>query len=165
MHKVRNIAKYCPKRYREESTSEAARIIYAKTANMAAKLFRQWKARWIKLIPRALACLERDFDKLIPFFEFSLEYHKVIRTTNVIERSFREVKRRMKVMGLFPKHQKLQKNRVELVSLLQPKVGKEKRKNRSQRPVLLHHQKTKPNQTTRDQSSRSLKLMGKEGLW
>lgn len=101
VHKLRNIAKYCPKRYREECTSQAARIMYAQTSAMAAKLFRQWKDRWIKLIPRAVACLERDFDKLIPFFEFSPEFHKVIRTTNVIERSFREVRRRVKVMGYF----------------------------------------------------------------
>ena len=101
VHKLRNIAKYCPKRYREECTSQAAKIMYAKTATMAAKLFRQWKARWIHLIPKAVACLEKDFDKLIPFFEFSPKFHKVIRTTNVIERAFGEVRRRLKVMGYF----------------------------------------------------------------
>ncbi|NIS69025.1 MAG: IS256 family transposase [Proteobacteria bacterium] len=101
VHKLRNIAKYCPKRYREECTSQAAKIMYAKTATMAAKLFRQWKARWIKLIPKAVECLEKDFHKLIPFFEFSQKFHKVIRTTNVIERSFKEIRRRLKVMGYF----------------------------------------------------------------
>jgi len=101
VHKLRNIAKYCPKRYRESCTGEAARIMYAQTSAMAAKLFRQWKDRWGKLIPEAVECLERDFDKLIPFFELSPEFHKVIRTTNMIERSFREVRRRLKVMGYF----------------------------------------------------------------
>lgn len=101
VHKLRNIAKYCPKKYQKECISEAARIMYAQTSTMAAKLFRQWKKRWIKLIPKAVACLERDFDKLIPFFEFSSEFHKVIRTTNVIERCFKEVRRRLKVMGYF----------------------------------------------------------------
>ncbi|MFQ6031913.1 MAG: transposase [Candidatus Zixiibacteriota bacterium] len=37
----------------------------------------------------------------LPFFEFSPKFHKVIRTTNVIERSFAEVRRRLKVMGYF----------------------------------------------------------------
>ena len=101
VHKLRNIAKYCPKRYQEECTQEAAKIMYEKTSGMAAKLFRQWRARWRNLIPKAVECLERDFDKLIPFFEFSSEFHKVIRTTNVIERSFEEVRRRLKVMGYF----------------------------------------------------------------
>jgi transposase-like protein len=75
--------------------------MYAKTSGMAAKLFRQWKACWINLIPKAVECLEKDFDRLIPFFEFSPEFHRVIRTTNVIERSFGEVRRRLKVMGYF----------------------------------------------------------------
>jgi putative transposase len=60
VHKLRNIAKYCPKRYRESCTKEAAKIMYAKTSGMAAKLFRQWKTRWINLIPKAVECLEKD---------------------------------------------------------------------------------------------------------
>jgi putative transposase len=101
VHKLRNIAKYCPKRYREACTGEAAKIMYAQSSRMAGKLFREGRARWINLIPKAVACLEMDFDKLIPFLEFSPEFHKVIRTTNVIERSFKEVRRRLKVMGYF----------------------------------------------------------------
>ncbi|MCJ7577865.1 MAG: transposase [candidate division Zixibacteria bacterium] len=78
---------------------------------MAVKLFRQWKSCWINLIPKAVECLEKDFDRLIPFFsarggstsgrEFSPGFHKVIRTTNVIEGSFGELRRRLKVMGYF----------------------------------------------------------------
>ncbi|MCJ7459681.1 MAG: transposase [candidate division Zixibacteria bacterium] len=75
--------------------------MYAQTSGVAAKLFRQWRERWGELIPKAVACLEKDFDRLIPFFAFSPEFHKVIRTTNVIERSFKEVRRRLKVMGYF----------------------------------------------------------------
>jgi putative transposase len=101
VHKLRNIAKYCPKKYRESCTQEAAKIMYAKTSGVAAKLFREWRARWINLVPKAVECLEKDFDKLIPFFQFDPEFHKIIRTTNVIERSFEEVRRRLKVMGYF----------------------------------------------------------------
>jgi putative transposase len=101
VHKLRNIAKYCPKKYRESCTQEAAKIMYAKTSGVAAKLFREWRARWMNLVPKAVECLEKDFDKLIPFFQFDPDIHKVIRTTNVIERSFEEVRRRLKVMGYF----------------------------------------------------------------
>jgi putative transposase len=101
VHKLRNIAKYCPKKYRENCTQEAAKIMYAKTSGVAANLFREWRARWINLVPKAGECLEKDFDRLIPFFQFHPDFHKVIRTTNVIERSFEEVRRRLKVMGYF----------------------------------------------------------------
>ncbi|MFQ6009356.1 MAG: transposase, partial [Candidatus Zixiibacteriota bacterium] len=60
-----------------------------------------WKQRWQNKIPKAVACLEQDFDKLIPVFEFPAALRKMLRTTNVIERCFREMRRRLKVMGCF----------------------------------------------------------------
>jgi putative transposase len=101
VHKLRNLSKYCRMSYREQCVKEAAEIMYAKSSGRAANLFRRWKKRWVDKVPKAVECLEKDFDKLIPFLEFPVEYHKVIRTTNVIERCFREVRRRLKVMGYF----------------------------------------------------------------
>lgn len=101
VHKLRNVANFCPKRYQEECTHQAARIMYAKSSSMAAREFRAWKKRWQSTIPRAVNCLEKDFDRLIPVFDFPKNIRKMIRTTNVIERCFREVRRRLKVMGYF----------------------------------------------------------------
>ena len=101
VHKLRNVSKYCPKKYREECMAEAAQIMYAPSSAMAAKRFRQWKRKWQERIPRAVKCLEYDFDRLIPVFTFPRDIRKMIRTTNVIERCFREVRRRLKVMGYF----------------------------------------------------------------
>lgn len=101
VHKLRNVAKYCPKSLRQECVRQAAQIMYAPSGVLAAKRFRAWKQRWQDKIPKAVACLERDFDKLIPVFEFPEAIRKMIRTTNVIERCFREVRRRLTVMGYF----------------------------------------------------------------
>jgi len=101
VHKLRNVAKYCPVRHRQDCVRQAAQIMYAPSGTLAAKRFRAWKQRWQDQIPKAVACLERDFDKLIPMFEFPQAIQRMIRTTNVIERCFREVRRRLKVMGYF----------------------------------------------------------------
>ena len=101
VHKLRNVSKYCPGKYRQTCTKEATDIMYAKSSGRAANLFRKWKRKWGDKIPKAVNCLQKDFDKLIPFFEFPEQYRKVIRTTNIIERCFREVRRRLKVMGYF----------------------------------------------------------------
>lgn len=101
VHKLRNIAKYGPRSRRDECVAEAARIMYAQSSAQAAKLFRQWKKRWQQINPKGVDCLEKDFERLIPFFEFDPSFHKVIRTTNVIERCFKEIRRRLKVMGYF----------------------------------------------------------------
>jgi transposase-like protein len=101
VHKLRNISRYGPRSSREACVAEAAQIMYAPSSTQAAKLFREWKRRWQDINPRGVACLERDFDRLIPFFEFDSSLHKIIRTTNVIERCFKEVRRRLKVIGYF----------------------------------------------------------------
>jgi putative transposase len=101
VHKLRNVANYCPKHYRPECVRQAAQIMYAASGALAAQRFRAWKKQWQDKIPKAVACLERDFDKLIPVFGFPEAIRKMIRTTNVIERCFREVRRRLKVMGYF----------------------------------------------------------------
>jgi len=52
--------------------------------------------------PSAMAVIERDFDSLFAHLRFPSEHRKRIRTTNLLERTFVEVRRRIKVIGRFP---------------------------------------------------------------
>jgi len=101
VHKLRNVANRCPKKYQQECCRQASAIMNAPSANLAARRFRAWKTDWHDQVPGAVACLEVDFDKLLPVFAFPETIRKMIRTTNVIERCFRGVRRRLKVMGYF----------------------------------------------------------------
>ena len=51
--------------------------------------------------PRAVACVERDLEELLNFFSVPKSHWKKARTTNVIERAFREVRRRTRPMSSF----------------------------------------------------------------
>ena len=51
--------------------------------------------------PKAVACLARDIDSLLTFFYFLEAIRIKIRTTHIIERSFREVRRRVRPIGCF----------------------------------------------------------------
>ena len=52
--------------------------------------------------PKAVACLRDDLDELLTCFRYkSLDERKRLRTTNAIERRFREVRRRTRPMGTF----------------------------------------------------------------
>jgi putative transposase len=101
VHKLRNIATHCPKIYREKCVKEAKNILYAKSAACAANRFRRWRKRWEKKAPNAVDCLRRDFEKLVAVFDFPENLRPLLRTTNVIERCFREVQRRLHPMGYF----------------------------------------------------------------
>src|SRR5882757_6145135 len=52
--------------------------------------------------PNAVACLRDDLDELLTCFRYkSEEQRRKVRTTNAIERRFREVRRRTRPMGTF----------------------------------------------------------------
>ena len=59
-------------------------------------------ARHRKAFPAAVRCLEDDRQALTSFLRFPAEHHKRIRHTNLIERTFGETRRRVKVIGRLP---------------------------------------------------------------
>src|SRR6516162_4055125 len=74
----------------------------ADTATKARSAARRFAARWGKAYPAAVACLRDDLDELLTCFRYkTLAERKAVRTTNAIERRFREVRRRTRPMGVF----------------------------------------------------------------
>jgi putative transposase len=65
------------------------------------KVFREWERNWRDKSPKAVECLGKDIGKLLKFLQCPVEHHRIIRTSNVIERLFREVRRRVRAMGTF----------------------------------------------------------------
>jgi transposase-like protein len=49
-----------------------------------------------------MAVIERDLDALVCHLRFPTAHRKRIRSTNLLERTFVEVRRRTKVIGRFP---------------------------------------------------------------
>jgi putative transposase len=49
-----------------------------------------------------MAVIERDLDALVAHLRWPSEHRKRIRTTNLLERTFVEVRRRTKVIGRLP---------------------------------------------------------------
>jgi transposase-like protein len=98
MHKLANVCKYL-KRSDEEICIEQARGIYkAISLRQAHKRFKMWKERWNKACPKAVKCIEKDLDELLTIFHFDESHRIKIRTTNPIERTFKEFRRRTNVM-------------------------------------------------------------------
>ena len=74
----------------------------ARTRPAAWSAARRFADRWEDLYPKAVACLRADLDDLLTCFRYpTLEERKTVRTTNAIERRFREVRRRTRPMGTF----------------------------------------------------------------
>ena len=101
MHKLRNIALKLPKHTHDSCLAEA-KFIYAKdNRKEAVRAFEIWSSKWHAKYPKAVACLERDIDSMLTFYDFKESLRSKIRTTNAIERSFREIRRRIISMSCF----------------------------------------------------------------
>jgi len=101
VHKLRNVTNKVRKRDIEECMTGVRLIYLAQHRRKAVEHFRDWKSKWEILYPRAVNCLEKDFDELLNFFDMPPDHWIKVRTTNVIERSFREVRRRIRPMNCF----------------------------------------------------------------
>lgn len=101
VHKLRNVADKMPKRLHDTCLDEAKFIYMAKNKRESIKTFRKWKNKWLEIVPKAVNCLETDLDDLLRFFDYPENHWKKIRTTNAIERNFREVRRRIRTMNVF----------------------------------------------------------------
>ena len=53
---------------------------------------------WRALYDRAAECLVDDLDRMLTYFDFPVEHHKHLRTTNVIESVFASVRLRTNAM-------------------------------------------------------------------
>jgi putative transposase len=105
VHKIRNIVGKCPRSLRGVVPAEAKLIFYATSQAEARERFNEFKARWQQQLPQIVGCIEKDLDQLIAFYQFPYRHWAKIRSTNVIERAFKEFRRRVKVMETFPNEQ------------------------------------------------------------
>lgn len=109
-HKTRNILDKVKKNDQEAVKKALNKISHAKNRREATKAYWRFASNWRKLYPRAVSCLEQDLDQLLTFFQIKEEkLWSRLRTTNLIERSFREVRRRTRPMGVFTNTESLQR--------------------------------------------------------
>lgn len=101
VHKLRNVSKRISKKYRILAMKEVKKIYLANNKKQAIQVFKDWGKKWNRYIPDAVKCLETDIDRLLPFFDCPKNHRIKIRTTNAIERCFREVRRRTRPMSCF----------------------------------------------------------------
>lgn len=104
-HKLRNVSNYLKKIYQDDCIKGARRIYEAKSKHLAMAEFKNWKRMWLKQAPNAVHCLEKDLEELLNVFDCPTKHWIRVRTTNVIERCFKEVRRRTRVFSCFSNKQ------------------------------------------------------------
>ena len=101
-HKIRNILGKVRKADRDAVKDDLHAVMNAPNRSKALSAARRFADTWEETYPKAVACLRNDLDDLLTCFRYAtLAERKQVRTTNAIERRFREVRRRTRPMGTF----------------------------------------------------------------
>jgi len=102
VHLMRNILGQCSIRHRAEVAAAAKLVLQAADLTEARRRLAEFSERFAKSAPKAVACLEAGFEDAMAVMTLPEKYRKRLRTTNMQERLNEEIRRRERVIRIFP---------------------------------------------------------------
>lgn len=101
-HFSRNIVNHVPKRYQAGLASELSEMFNELALSAARDKKNQIIEEYKDISAKAMQTLEEGFDEAMNVMCLPEKYRKSLRTTNIIERENQELRRREKVIRIFP---------------------------------------------------------------
>lgn len=102
-HLQQNAGAYVPKQaMRMEVAADIRSMFNAPDRRTAEAFLQEAIQKYAISAPKLSAWLEENLSEGFTFFDFPLEHRKSIRTTNSLERISKEIRRRTRVVGVFP---------------------------------------------------------------
>lgn len=100
-HRVRNVRKKMDKEDRKDAVYGLKGVYDAKNLSAAKDAFRNWEQHWQEKYPLVVATVKEDLGYLLAFYNCDELHWEYIRTSNPIERTFRELRRQQFGCGAF----------------------------------------------------------------
>jgi transposase-like protein len=102
-HLQQNAGAYLPRRsMRLEVAADIRSMFNAPDRKTAEEFLQAAIQKYVVSAPRLSAWLEDNLSEGFSVFDFPLEHRRTIRTTNSLERTNKEIRRRTRVVGVFP---------------------------------------------------------------
>lgn len=103
VHALRNVTSKLPERHHREVKARYWAVLDdARTAAEAKAGLLALAGDYRRAYPSAMRVIDDNVDQLVAHLRFPLEHRKRTRSTNLLERTFVEVRRRTKIIGRFP---------------------------------------------------------------
>jgi transposase-like protein len=101
-HFMRNVLSAVPSTEMAEVASDLKEVFKVSRESSARRLAEEFTERYEKRFVKAVEVFKRGIEDGLVYMRFPGSHHTFIRSTNGLERLFREVKRRGRVVGVFP---------------------------------------------------------------
>lgn len=102
VHFTRNVLAHVPAGAMSEVAEDLKAIFKVRRQKTAKALVEEFVSLYEKHYPKAISVFEAGIGDALTYLRYPGSHHARIRTTNVLERLFKEVKRRTRVVGIFP---------------------------------------------------------------
>jgi putative transposase len=102
VHFERNVLSHVPAGEMSEVAEDLKAIFKVRRQKTASALAEEFVGLYGKRFPKAVSVFEAGIEDTLTYLRYPGSHHARIRTTNMLERLFREVKRRTRVVGVFP---------------------------------------------------------------
>jgi putative transposase len=101
VHKSWNVVNKVRKADQARVKAGLVKIYTASTRKRAMEAYWRWARQWRDKYPRAVKSVERHLEELLNMFLCPAPHRRYIRSVNLIERSFREVRKRTRLISVF----------------------------------------------------------------
>jgi putative transposase len=102
VHFERNVLAHVPATSMNEVSEDLKAIFKVRRQKTAKALAEEFVELYERRYPKAVSVFEAGIEDALTYLGYPGSHHARIRTTNVLERLFKEVKRRTRVVGVFP---------------------------------------------------------------
>ena len=102
VHFERNVLSCVPASSMAEVAQDLKAVFKVRREKTARALAEEFVELYGKRFPKAIAVFEAGIDDALSYLGYPGSHHARLRTTNMLERLFEEVKRRTRVVGVFP---------------------------------------------------------------
>ncbi|MBL1262678.1 IS256 family transposase [Methylomicrobium sp. RS1] len=109
VHLVRNSLNYVSWKMRKQVADDLKRIYQSATVAEAEQKLEEFETQWNDAYPSIAQIWRRNWDRIIPFFDYPPEIRRIIYTTNAIESVNMSLRKITKNRGSFPSDEALSK--------------------------------------------------------
>jgi len=102
VHFLRNALDHLPRRGDDDCLQELRWIYDRRTIEEARRDLTAWLTRWQSRYPKLCDWVEANIEETLTFYRLPLSHHKHMKSTNMLERQHEEIKRRTRVVRIFP---------------------------------------------------------------